>query len=250
MSRTLIANWKMNLPPEGIGPFLARVGAAPGDSVRVVVAPPFPYLRDVASQTSLGIAAQNCADREKGAFTGEVSAGMIRDCGAGFVIIGHSERRTIYGESDVVIARKLSMALSAGLVPVLCIGEELRTRETGQVAAFLAGQIRAAAEGGLERAGEIVLAYEPIWAIGTGRSASGIMIADTVGCIRDAMKRFWPGPLVGTTPILYGGSVTPENVHDLEANGHIDGYLCGGASLDSGRFLAILGGMHPDGLTP
>ncbi len=244
MPRTLIANWKMNLPPEGVGPYLAKVGAAPRGAVRVVIAPPFPYLRDVASQTSLGVAAQNCGDREKGAFTGEVSPDMIRDCGAGFAIIGHSERRTIYGESDVMIARKLTVALATGLVPILCIGEELRTRDTGQVATFLAGQIRATADAGLDRAREIVLAYEPVWAIGTGRNASGLMVADTVGCIRDALERFWPASLAKATPILYGGSVTPENIHDLEANGHMDGYLCGGASLDSVRFLAILKGMQ------
>ena len=242
-SRYLVANWKMNLPPEGIGPYLSVVGAAPSPDATIVIAPPFPYLREVTSQSKLAVAAQNCADKDKGAFTGEVSPGMIRDNGARYVIVGHSERRTIYGESDVVVARKLAVAQATGLVPILCIGEELRTRDSGQVASFLAGQIRGAADAGLDSVTEIVLAYEPLWAIGTGRNASGVMCGDTVTFIRDALKRFWPAKLAGT-PILYGGSVTPENVRDLETNGRIEGYLCGGASLDSGRFLAILRGMH------
>ncbi|HEY8712368.1 MAG TPA: triose-phosphate isomerase [Thermoanaerobaculia bacterium] len=242
-SRYLVANWKMNLPPEGIAPYLSAVSAAQSTDVGIVVAPPFPYLREVSSQPALAVAAQNCADREKGAFTGEVSAGMIRDRGARFVLIGHSERRTIYGESDVIVARKLAVALAAGLVPILCVGEDLRTRDSGQVATFLAGQIRAAAEAGLDSAGEIVLAYEPVWAIGTGRSASGGLCADSVAHIRDALGRFWPRRLAGI-PVLYGGSVTPDNIADLETNGRIDGYLCGGASLESGRFLGILRGMQ------
>ena len=229
----------MNLPPEGIGPYLAAVGAARSEGVEIVVAPPFPYLSEVSSQPDLPVASQNCADHDKGAFTGEVSVGMIRDCGARYVIVGHSERRTIYGESDSVVARKLALVLAAGLVPILCVGEELRTRDSGQVATFIAGQIRAASEAVLDAAQEIVLAYEPVWAIGTGRNASGMMCAETVAHIRDAMKRFWPAGLVGC-PILYGGSVTPDNIDDLERNGRIDGYLCGGASLDSGKFLAIL----------
>ena len=238
-SRYLVANWKMNLPPEGIGAYLAAAGAARSQDVEMVIAPPFPYLREVSSQSGLPVASQNCGDHDQGAFTGEVSVGMIRDCGSRYVIVGHSERRTIYGESDSVVARKLGLVLAAGLVPILCVGEKLRTRDSGQVATFLAGQIRAASEAGLETAPAIILAYEPVWAIGTGRNASGVMVAETVAHIRDAMKRFWPASL-GGSPILYGGSVTPDNVDDLERNGRIDGYLCGGSSLDSGKFLAIL----------
>jgi triosephosphate isomerase len=242
-NRYLIANWKMNLPPEGIPPYLAAVGAAQSAAVRVVIAPPFPFIREVANATDLAVAAQNCAERDKGAFTGEVSATMVRDTGARYVILGHSERRTLYGESDSVIARKLGIAIAAGLTPVLCIGEELRTRDTGQVATFLAAQIRAAADAGLDKAGEIVVAYEPIWAIGTGRNASGLMVAETIGHIRESLRRFWPSRYESEAAILYGGSVTPDNVQDLETNGRIDGYLCGGASLDSGKFTAILASM-------
>ena len=242
--RYLIANWKMNLPPEGVDAYLNAVGAARTSDVQMIIAPPFPYVAGIASKTAFPVAAQNCGDREKGAFTGEVSAAMVRDCGAKFVIIGHSERRLIYGESDAMVARKLSLALAAGLTPVLCVGEELRTREAGQVPIFLAGQIRAAAENGLDGKARLVVAYEPVWAIGTGRNASGVMVSDTVEYIRDAVARFWPDPVAQNVSILYGGSVTPDNIDDLETNGHIDGYLCGGASLDSSRFLNILRGMQ------
>jgi triosephosphate isomerase (TIM) len=242
--RYLIANWKMNLPPGGVLAYLDAVAAAPAGDVQVVIAPPFPYLRDVSSHTRVGVSSQNCADRDKGAFTGEVAPSMVRDCGAHYAIVGHSERRQIYGESDALVGRKVAAAAAAGLVPILCVGEELRTRDAGQVATFLAGQLRAVAEAGLDHAGDIVIAYEPIWAIGTGRNASGLMIAETVALIRDALKRFWP-PRFGTTaPILYGGSVTPENVSEMETSGNVDGYLVGGASLDSTKFRAILRAMQ------
>ncbi len=234
----------MNLPPGGVLAYLDAVGAANAGDVRVVVAPPFPYLRDIASRTRLGVASQNCADRENGAFTGEVAPGMVRDSGAHYSIIGHSERRLIFGESDTLVARKVSAAVAAGLVPVLCIGEELRTRDGGHVATFLAAQLRAVAEVGLEEAGEIVIAYEPVWAIGTGRNASGLMIAETVELIRDALERFWPARYATGAPILYGGSVTPDNVAEMETSGHVDGYLVGGASLDSTKFTAILRAMQ------
>jgi len=232
----------MNLPPEGIEAYLKAVDV-PSDDVRIIVAPPFLYLRQITSQTKLAVAAQNCSDQEKGAFTGEVAASMVRDCGASFVIIGHSERRTLYGETDAMVARKLAVAITAGLVPVLGIGENLQTREMGHVASFLASQIRACAEANLDRAREIVIAYEPIWAIGTGRNATGMICAETVADIRGALQRFWPARHANA-PILYGGSVMAENIQELETSGDVDGYLVGGASLDSARFLSILRGMQ------
>ena len=238
--RYAIANWKMNLPPEGLEKYVRTVGGSDRGAATVVLAPPYPYLREVSRVASGGvqIAGQNCADHDHGAFTGEVAVPMLRDCGAKFVIVGHSERRQIYGETDALIARKLAIAHSGGLTPVLCIGEDLRTRDLGKVSIFLADQIRAASAGNLEQASEIVVAYEPIWAIGTGRNASGLMVAETVEHIREALRRFWPERLAGA-PILYGGSVTPENVGDLVTHGRIDGFLVGGASLDSTKFLAI-----------
>jgi len=242
--RYLIANWKMNLPPEGMDAWMSAVAAADPRDVTLVFAPPFPFLRDAfAQRRRLGLAAQNCNDNASGAFTGEVAPSMLRYCGAEYVILGHSERRNVYGESDALIARKLSIAIDSGLKPVLCIGENLGVRDAGQVAPLLAEQIRETAVAELERAPEIVIAYEPVWAIGTGRNASGAMVAETLVDIRDALSRFWPFH-ASRAPILYGGSVTPENVDDLVANGTIDGFLVGGASLDSGKFLAIHRGMR------
>lgn len=237
--RYVIANWKMNLPPEGIDAYADALNRIEGGNARLVIAPPYPYIERVARRLrdGHGVAAQNCSDHDKGAFTGEVAPAMLREAGARFVILGHSERRSIFGETDGVVARKVAIALATGLRPILCIGEDLRTRDAGNASRVLADQIRAAAEG--LGSGAVILAYEPIWAIGTGRNASGTMVAETVGHIRDAMGRFWPQPAAKETPILYGGSVTPDNVAELVAHGQIDGFLVGGASLDSGKFAAI-----------
>jgi triosephosphate isomerase len=230
-----IANWKMNLPPEGIDSYMRAVCGAQRDHAAIVVAPPFPFLRDVAAQAKgVDVAAQNCSDHDKGAFTGEVAPAMIRYCGVRYVILGHSERRTLYGESDALIARKLAVAIETGLTPVLCIGEDLRVRDAGQAAVHLAEQVHAVAS--VVGSGPIVVAYEPIWAIGTGRNASGALCAETAAEVRHAIERFWSR---NDVPLLYGGSVTPENVDDLVTNGAIDGFLVGGASLDSSKFLAI-----------
>ena len=242
MKRYLIANWKMNLPPEGVEQYLATVSAADPRDVDLVIAPPFPFLRHVAKcGEGLGVAAQNCSDQVAGAFTGEVSPRMLRECRADAVILGHSERRQLFHENDALISRKLSLAIETGLMPILCIGEDLQIRELGQVARFLADQIKATAVDALDDAREVVIAYEPIWAIGTGRNASGEMVAETLVEIRAALERFWPSRAY---PIVYGGSVTPDNVDDLVANGTIDGFLVGGASLDSRKFLAIHAGMR------
>jgi len=235
----LIANWKMNLPPEGIAAWTERIASANAGDVTLIVAPPYPFLKDV---TGMRVSGQNCSDHASGAFTGEVSPAMLRDCGADSVILGHSERRNLFHETDALIARKLALAIDAGLTPVLCIGEDLGVRESGRVAQFLADQIRMTAVDALESARELVIAYEPVWAIGTGRNASGAMVAETLVEIRHALSRFWPARHA-SAPILYGGSVTPDNVGDLVANGTIDGFLVGGASLDSTKFLAILAGL-------
>jgi triosephosphate isomerase len=239
----VIANWKMNLPPEGIDGYLAGITGVDPRDVTLVVAPPFPFLRQVVQTGGVEVAAQNCSDHVSGAFTGEVSPQMLRECGVEYVILGHSERRNLFHENDALIARKLSLALANGLTPVLCIGEDLRVRESGQVARFLADQLRMAAVEELGEAREVILAYEPIWAIGTGKNASGSMVAETVSEIRHALERFWPAHL-HRMPVLYGGSVTPDNVADLVTHGTIDGFLVGGASLDSRKFLAIHAGLR------
>jgi triosephosphate isomerase (TIM) len=243
----LIANWKLNVPPEGVDAYFTAMRAAVRESVDIVVAPPFPFLGDARALAGdrIAIGGQNCAHEKSGAFTGEVSAAMLKAFEAGFVILGHSERRTIFGEHDPQIARKLALALSEGLVPVLCIGEDLKVRDSGHVGVYLADQIKAVAGPWLDAGSEIVVAYEPIWAIGTGRNASGAMVAETVAEIRHALERFWPAGYAEKSAILYGGSVTPDNVADLVDHGTIDGFLVGGASLDSGKFSAILRGMKP-----
>ena len=242
-TRYLIANWKMNLPPEGIDAYVDAMTAADANGVQLVIAPPYPFLRDVAAKGAV-VAGQNCSDHDSGAYTGEVAPSMLRAAGATHVILGHSERRNLFHESDALIARKLALALQHGLKPVLCIGEDLRVRDAGHVSRFLAEQIKATAIPALDGAQDLVIAYEPVWAIGTGRNASGAMVAETLLEIRHALSRFWPPRFSEETPILYGGSVTPDNVEDLVANGTIDGFLVGGASLDSGKFKAILGGLR------
>jgi len=243
-NRYLVANWKMNLPPEGVEEYFRAVAAAEGDP-NVVVAPPFLQIPDaVRIAGGISVGAQNCGDHPSGPYTGEVSALMLRDAGVKFVIVGHSERRTHFHETDAMIARKLALVIDTGLTPVFCIGEDLRVRDAGHVSRFLADQIRAAASPALDSAPEVVLAYEPIWAIGTGRNATARQIAETVRDIREALSRSWPGRYADSAPILYGGSVTPENTRDLATHGSIDGFLVGGASLDSARFLAIRDAMR------
>jgi len=239
-NRYLIANWKMNLPPEGVEAYLGAMKKVDAKDVAVVVAPPFPYVNDL---NGVAVAAQNCSDHVSGAFTGEVSPAMLRDCGVRYVIVGHSERRQLFHENDALIARKLTAVIENGLTPVLCIGEDLRNRDRGEAPRFLADQIRATTIPALESAKAFVIAYEPIWAIGTGRNAEGSMVAETLGEIRHALARFWPARYESEAPILYGGSVTPENVDDLVVSGGIDGFLVGGASLDSSKFSAILASL-------
>lgn len=235
-----IANWKMNLPPEGSASYFGSLSGSVPSGVSVVVAPPFPYITACvgAADERIAIAAQNCGPEKSGAFTGEVSAAMLRELGAKYVILGHSERRNVFHEPDALVAKKLAQAIGEGLTPVLCIGEDLKVRDAGQVAIFLANQLREAAIDSLGQ-GEVIVAYEPIWAIGTGRNASGAMVAETVAEIRQSLDRFWPSGSGERVSILYGGSVTPDNVADLVANGNIDGFLVGGASLDPGKFKAI-----------
>ena len=235
--RYAIANWKMNLPPCGLDTYFKQLTSSP--ACKIVVAPPFPYLKELRSRATL--AGQNCAAQPSGAFTGEVSAAMLRDCGASYVILGHSERRHIFGETDAMIAQKLTMAIQAGLTPVFCVGEPQRIRDAGKEASFVSSQIEAAVVPELASASEILIAYEPVWAVGTGRNATGPMVSEMVRHIRDAVGRFWPAKHVGSAPILYGGSVTPENIGDLNDHGSVDGFLVGGASLDPVKFSMICG---------
>ena len=241
-NRYAIANWKMNLPPEGVERYLGALGEAKGSGA-VIVAPPYPFLKDVYTQApkNVGVAAQNCADHQAGAFTGEVSPSMLRYCGARYVIIGHSERRNVFGENDALIGRKLALAIETGLTPIFCIGEDQNARDRGRQSIVVSDQIKVVEGAVPATAGEVIVAYEPVWAIGTGRNATGAMVAEMVAEIRAALGRFWPPQFAQQAPVLYGGSVTPENIDDLVGSGSVDGFLVGGASLDSRKFLAIAG---------
>ena len=242
-------NWKMHTTPADAGELALTIAARTRVAGVVrVLCPPFVCLaavRDALSESDpdVGIGAQNVHHELQGAYTGEVSAPMLAGL-ATWVIVGHSERRRDAGETDELIGRKLGRAIDAGLRPILCVGEQLDEREAGDQDAVvrrqLAGALAEVDVAQLAAAG-LVIAYEPVWAIGTGRNATGAMVAEMVAEIRAALGRFWPPQFAGQTPVLYGGSVTPDNIDDLVSQGNVDGFLVGGASLDSRKFLAIAG---------
>jgi triosephosphate isomerase len=208
-----------------------------------VIAPPFTALDRLAraiSGSNVMLGAQNVNPEPKGAFTGEIAAGMLVEIGCRFAIVGHSERRTLYGESDQLVARKAAALFSAGLTPIVCVGESLEEREAGRtfdvVGSQLAGSLAAIPA---DRAAEVVVAYEPIWAIGTGRTATP-QIAQEVHAFARAQLRKSFGAAGDAIRIQYGGSVKPDNVDELMAQPDIDGALVGGASLDPAAFSRIV----------
>jgi triosephosphate isomerase len=233
--RPLIAgNWKMN----GLGRDAStlaegvRAGAA-GLMAELLVCPPFPYLALVGQAlagSAVALGAQDCHAAAKGAHTGDVAAPMLKDLGARYVILGHSERRTDHGETDAQVRAKAAAALAAGLVPVVCVGETLAEREADQALAVVARQLGASLPEGFQAAGGVV-AYEPVWAIGTGRVPSEADIAEVHAAMRAQV-----GP---ATRLLYGGSMKPGNAAAILAVPHVDGGLIGGAALVAADFLAI-----------
>jgi len=212
----------------------------------VVIAPPFPSLAaaaDAAKGSIVGVAAQNLHWEREGAFTGEISAGMIHATGARLVIIGHSERRTLFGETNDTVNKKTHAAITGGLVPIVCIGEALDQRDRNETMAVLDQQIRQ----GLDRiTGEqlsrMVLAYEPVWAIGTGRNATPAQAGEAHFHIRQRLKQWFGLDASERCRVLYGGSVKPDNIAKLMAEPDVDGALVGGASLDPKSFFAIIQG--------
>ena len=218
----------------------ALVAAAPA-ACDVAVCVPFPYLAQAhqllaGSQIALG--AQDCSMHEQGAFTGEVSAGMLREFGCAYVIVGHSERRSLHGEGDAAVAAKAERALASGLTPIVCLGETLQQREQGQTEAVIGLQMDAVAHLLGAHAARIVVAYEPVWAIGTGRSASAGQAQQVHAFMRQRLGHH--GVDAAVVPMLYGGSVKPENARELFAQPDIDGGLIGGASLKAADFLGIV----------
>ena len=247
MKRLLIGgNWKMNLTLDGAR-VLARAladGYEPVGGVEVILFPPFPFILPVAEivrGTGLGVGGQNCHQEESGAYTGAVAPRMLLDVGAQSVLVGHSERRQLFGEGDDLLRAKLRTALKAGLSPMFCVGETLAEREDGRMEAVLARQVESAFDGLDETSlSRISVAYEPVWAIGTGRTATPDQAESAHRFIRSVLARLF-GPVQESVPILYGGSVKAENAGDLLSRDGIDGALVGGASLRSDPFLGIIG---------
>jgi triosephosphate isomerase len=208
----------------------------------VAVCPPALYIAQVADLTAgsaISYGGQNLSQEVSGAFTGEISGDMLRDLGCKYVIVGHSERRSLYGESDELVADKYVAALKAGLKPILCVGELLEERESGETEAVVARQLDAViAKAGIEGIGAGVIAYEPVWAIGTGKTATPQQAQDVHAFIRQRCAEK-DGNVAEKVQILYGGSVKPDNAAELFAMADIDGGLIGGASLDAEGFLAI-----------
>jgi triosephosphate isomerase len=218
------------------------------DDVEIVVAPPFTAVHAVAEatrNTNIGVAAQDLFWEREGAFTGEVSAPMVREAGADYVIIGHSERRALFGESDATVNRKLQAALAAGLIPIVCIGETLEQREGRETLEVLDRQLKGGFDGitGDQMAG-LVIAYEPVWAIGTGRNATPAQAAEAHAHIRQRLRQWFGAAAAEHCHIVYGGSVKPDNIRQLVAQPDVDGALVGGASLDVRAFFDIVAGSR------
>mgnify|MGYP003634623636 CR=1 FL=1 len=221
---------------------VAAVGETP--SVQVVLCPPSVYLSSVADAvagTSVQLGAQNLYAAEDGAFTGEVNAAMLTDVGCGFVILGHSERRALMGETDADVSKKLHAALAGNLVPIVCVGETLEEREAGKMEEVIQTQVRGSLAGLDEvRAAGIVGAYEPVWAIGTGKTASPEQAEEVHALIRKLLGEMFTTDVAAQIRIQYGGSVKPGNAKELLGQPNIDGALVGGASLKAEDFAGII----------
>lgn len=241
----IIANWKMNKTNPEAEEFVRELlplleGA---EQVEVILCPAYICLERVGNKladTGLKLGAQNLFWEEKGAYTGEVSAAMLKDVGCSHVIIGHSERRQILGETDVAINWKVKAALDAGLVPILCVGETLQERENNMALERVQEQLtRALKDIGLT-GGQLVVAYEPVWAIGTGVNASPDDAQEMIAFIRDSLSKLYSRELADSIQILYGGSVKDENITEFLAEEDVDGALVGGASLIVESFARIV----------
>jgi len=217
--------------------------------VEIVVAPPFPSIHAAAESlrgSNVLVAAQDLYWEREGAFTGEISGPMLKEAGADLVIIGHSERRTLFGETDATVNRKIGAALAADLAPIICIGETLDQRERSETLDVLDRQIRGGLDGVTSaQLARLVLAYEPVWAIGTGRNATPDQAGEAHAHIRQRLRQWFGAEAADLCRIIYGGSVKPENIRDLVAQPDVDGALVGGASLDVKAFCEIVSKSRP-----
>ena len=244
MRRKIVAgNWKLHGSRQFATELVGQVAAGlPLAGVEVLILPPLPYLGDLVEDfegTALAFGAQDVSCNEKGAYTGEVSATMLVDVGARYGLVGHSERRQYHHESSELVARKFMAAIHAGLVPVLCVGETLEQREAGATEQVIAAQLAPVLElAGVATFARAVVAYEPVWAIGTGRTASPAQAQAVHAFIRGEVASH-DARIADSLPLLYGGSVKPDNAAELFAQPDVDGGLVGGASLVAADFLAI-----------
>ncbi len=232
----VVANWKLNGDRELLENMTSELATLDKTQVETVVCPPFVYLAEDTQGVKKG--AQDVASQESGAFTGEVAGKMLRDVGCQYVIVGHSERRALFGETDEVVANKVLATLNAGLVPIICVGETDEEREAGATIEVITRQVKAVLDVLPSYADSLVLAYEPVWAIGTGKTASCEQAEEVHAKIRQILLGY-NQEMAETTRILYGGSVKPENSEELFASENIDGGLIGGASLVVDSFMAI-----------
>lgn len=236
-------NWKMYKTAAETKRFCdsLKQDLKPAERVDVAVFPPYVGLPAAAASlagSTIGLGGQNMQAAADGAFTGEVSANMLLTIGCQYVILGHSERRTLFFETDPVVAEKVGAALKAGLTPVFCVGERLEERESGQTQEVISRQMAAVLES-LDRPGKLTVAYEPVWAIGTGKTATPEQAQEVHAAIREQLKSHWGDP-GAELKILYGGSVKPGNAESLLSQPDIDGALVGGAALEVQSFLAII----------
>ena len=242
----IAGNWKMFKTVHEAVVFVKELKSVVKDvaDVEIVVAPPFTAVHAVAEaarNSNIGVAAQDLYWEREGAFTGEVSAPMIKEAGAEYVIIGHSERRRLFHETDETVNRKLTSALAAQLTPIVCIGETLEERERNETLAVLDRQIKAGLDGLTgDQVSGLVLAYEPVWAIGTGRNATPAQAGEAHAHIRSRLRQWFGAAAADQCHVIYGGSVKPDNIHELILLPDVDGALVGGASLDIRAFGDIV----------
>lgn len=245
MRKPIIAgNWKMHYTlPEALATVRELLPLVEGATAEVVLCVPFIHLAEVkkaVAGTKVRVGAQNMHFEEKGAYTGEISPGMLEDLGVRYVIIGHSERRQYFNETDSSVNLKLKAAHRHGLIPILCCGESLQQRDASETKAHLEKQIREGLAGVSEvQVADTVIAYEPIWAIGTGRTATAGDANETIAFIRSIVKELYSRETADAVRILYGGSVKPDTIQEQMAMPDIDGALVGGASLEAGDFSRI-----------
>jgi triosephosphate isomerase len=249
--KDLIAgNWKMNATHleaiQMVQKLSYRLDPADYDRVDVVVCPPFTALRSVQTVIEtdhllIRLGAQDVHWEESGAFTGEVAPGMLASLGVRYVIVGHSERRTLFGEDDATVGRKLRAVVAANMAPILAVGETLEQRENGDTEAVIGGQLTTAIRSlDPDVAGRLVVAYEPLWAIGTGRNADPDTAGDAAGYLRSVIGEAFGAETASAVRVIYGGSVNPGNIAGFMAKRDIDGALVGGASLDPDQFAAVI----------